>query len=42
MIQEYPMAYTGFFDGFQWDSMENLLYFELWQQILDDDMIKIV
>lgn len=40
MIQEYHDP--GFFDDFQWDSIENLLYFVLQQQILDDGTMKIV
>jgi len=40
MIQEYRDP--GFFDDFQWDSVENLLYFLLEQQILDGGIMKIV
>lgn len=40
MIQEYHDAEV--FDDFQWDSVENLLYFVLEQQILDDGSMKFV
>ena len=40
MIQEYHDP--GFFDDFQWDRVENLLYFVLEQQILDDGSMKFV